>query len=129
MSEDFDWVSARNACSITQVFKELELGARGDVKERISQRPAIAEEFALVLSQDQNCFCVMRDVGKTRKEGVEFCLAGGKITVKNTRSGGVSFTVSLTLNNDGECRLRVDNEELEQWQVRRKALEALLFAD
>jgi hypothetical protein len=39
----------------------------------------------------------------------------------------IQFTGALTLNNNGECRLRVKDEELEQWQVRRMALEELFF--
>jgi ornithine cyclodeaminase/alanine dehydrogenase-like protein (mu-crystallin family) len=34
---------------------------------------------------------------------------------------------SITLNSDGQCKLKVGNDELEQWQVRRMALETLSF--
>ncbi len=41
---------------------------------------------------------------------------------------GKQFSITLTLNNKGQCRLRIDGgEELEQWQVRRIMLEELFF--
>ena len=34
---------------------------------------------------------------------------------------------TLTLSDDGHCRLKVNNQEKEFWQFRRMALEALFF--
>jgi hypothetical protein len=39
----------------------------------------------------------------------------------------VLFRASITLTNGGQCKLRVGEEELEQWQFRRMALEKLFF--
>jgi hypothetical protein len=39
------------------------------------------------------------------------------------------FDVTLTFNNEGECRLTVNGDERDFWQVRRMALEELLFRD
>jgi hypothetical protein len=37
------------------------------------------------------------------------------------------FDVTLTFNDENECRLKVEGKERELWQVRRTALEELLF--
>ena len=37
------------------------------------------------------------------------------------------FAVTLTFNDEGDCRLHVDERERDLWQVRRMALEELLF--
>jgi hypothetical protein len=130
MSDDFDWIKARLACSPQMIFKELEYGVGRDVDTIKAQRPERAEEFQVLPAADGKMqFSIIRHHPKGRSETVEFSLVGEKIAVKNPLTGAVSFTASLTLNNDGECRLKVNNEELEQWQVRRKALEDLLFSE
>jgi hypothetical protein len=40
----------------------------------------------------------------------------------------VQFTGTVTLNNDCQCRLAVGNDELDEWQVLKRALEKLFFA-
>jgi hypothetical protein len=42
-------------------------------------------------------------------------------------TGKKMFEVTLTLSDEGECRLNVNEKERELWQVRRMALEELLF--
>jgi hypothetical protein len=37
------------------------------------------------------------------------------------------FEVNATFRDEGECRLKVNGEERVLWQVRRMALEELLF--
>jgi len=55
-----------------------------------------------------------------------FALAGKTIQVKNG-DREVLFEAGITLNDAGECKLRVDTEEVESWQFRRRALEELFF--
>jgi hypothetical protein len=42
--------------------------------------------------------------------------------------GEPMFEVTLTFSDHGECKLKVNHEEREYWQVRRMALEGLMFA-
>jgi hypothetical protein len=42
-------------------------------------------------------------------------------------NGNKMFEVTLTFNDEGECRLNVNEKERDWWQVRRMALEELLF--
>src|ERR1039457_4634782 len=110
MSDDFDWVKARLACSPKMIFKELEYGVGHDIEIIKAERPGSAEEFQVIPAADGKMqFAVVRHRHGGRSETVEFSLAGEKITVKNPLTHAVSFTASLTLNNDGECRLKVNN--------------------
>jgi hypothetical protein len=61
--------------------------------------------------------------------GVRFKLqpADGRIRVEGD-GVHVVFFAGLTLNDDGECRLVVDEQQLDLWQVLRRALEPLLFS-
>jgi hypothetical protein len=59
---------------------------------------------------------------------VVFYYANERIEVKDEKRN-LKFFASLALNSSGRCVLRVDGEELEQWQFRKKALECLFFGD
>jgi hypothetical protein len=56
---------------------------------------------------------------------VNFSLEGDEIVV--CAGNEIILRATITLNNEGRCMLKVDDEELEQWQVRRMALEDLFF--
>jgi hypothetical protein len=40
---------------------------------------------------------------------------------------GVMFEVMLTLNNEGMCRYKINGQECESWQMRKRALWKLFF--
>ena len=50
--------------------------------------------------------------------------SGVKVTAEDDK---VLHAATLTLGEDGECRLKLNREELEFWQFRRRALEDLFF--
>ena len=58
--------------------------------------------------------------------GVIFTLRNEEIRV-SSKGVKVDFVATLTLSDDGECRLLVDGKELDRWQVLRRALEPLFF--
>jgi hypothetical protein len=67
---------------------------------------------------------------------IVFELSSTEITVRLGLSSPFSpgtpeplFTARPYLGEDGECMLEVDGQPLKWWQVRRKALENLFFAD
>jgi E3 ubiquitin-protein ligase DOA10 len=123
MASNFDWVRERANCSLGKVFKELELGAQGDIDTINSQRNP-DDQIKFSLSKSSGRFAVVRETTSFPLESVDFSLADDEIIVNGS---GVNFTATLTLNNKGQCRLKVNGEELEQWQVRRMALEELFF--
>jgi hypothetical protein len=120
----FNWVTQRSQCSFPNVFKDLRLQVEEDVKTRNGLRPNNAPyQFSVADAGDG--FTVALEAGDFRKS-VIFSLAEHAIVVKDD-AGKPMFEVTLTFNDAGECRLHVQDQELESWQVRRMALEDLLF--
>jgi len=124
---DFSWVKARADCSIWKVFKELELGAQDDIETINSLRqPDDQYKFSLVKTAGKRFSVVLESHGlPLSSKSVDFTVSGQMIVVGS--NGVTLLTASLTLNDVGQCRLKINNKELEQWQVRRLALEDLLF--
>lgn len=120
----FDWVTERSSCSIPKVFKELRLQVEEDVKTRNALRPNNSPyEFSVKENGDD--FAVLLEA-KDVHRSVIFSLAEHAILVRDDK-GHQMFEVTLTFNDEGKCRLNVNKEERDLWQVRRMALEELLF--
>jgi hypothetical protein len=119
--EHLDWIAARAKCSIEQVFESL----RGQVKKDVEARNLLPDHSRFNVHFSGDTFTVMRGDGGGLKS-VVFALPGKYIEIQNG-DRQVLFTASLTLNDAGECKLKVDERELELWQVRRRALEELFF--
>jgi hypothetical protein len=110
------------------VFKALEQGVRHDVERanglvgphdelRFSFTKSFAKHFTVNRIDDP-----IKSVGRA----VDFIWSDDTIEVRN-QNNEVLFTAHLTLNNEGQCKLRVEDQELELWQFRRMALEKLFF--
>ena len=120
----FDWVAERSACTLPKMFKQLREEIEGDVKERNAQRPDNSPyEFAIVDKDDG--FSVVLQAADYRR-AVTFRYEDHAITVLDP-SGNQMFEVTLLFTDDGKCRLKAKEENREPWQVRRMALEDLLF--
>ena len=118
-----DWVTKRSQCSFPNVFKELRLQVEEDVKTRNALRPNNAP-YEFSVADGDGDFTVLLKAGDFRKS-VIFSLAEHAIVVKD--EAGAMFEVTLTFSDEGECKLHIHQKELESWQVRRMALEELLF--
>jgi len=57
---------------------------------------------------------------------VNFNLTEHSIVISD-QDGNTIFEAVATLNDEGECRLKVTGQEKELWQVRKMALEELFF--
>jgi hypothetical protein len=120
----FDWVTERSSCSLQKVFKELRLEVEEDVKTRNALRPNNSPyEFSVV--ENGGDFMVLLKA-KDARRSVVFSLAEHAILVRDDK-GDEMFKVTLTFNDEGNCKLHVNDEERDLWQVRRMALEDLLF--
>lgn len=128
-TECFNWVKARHECSVLRMFERLRLRAAADVDERNSiradRRELEGSGLKFELQSNGSRFVIFRD-GKPRGS-VTFTLAGSEISIEGDNPP-VHFVGAVTLNNQGQCRLRVGQEELEEWQVMKKALECLFFS-
>jgi hypothetical protein len=120
----FDWVTARSACSLPKVFKELRLQVEEDVKTRNALRPDNSP-YEFLVAENGPEFTVTLETKDVRRS-VTFGLAEHAISVGDNM-GNQMFEVTLTFNDEGECRLNVSKDQLDLWQVRRMALEDLLF--
>jgi hypothetical protein len=119
-----DWVTARSLCFLPNVFKELRLQVEEDVKTRNALRPKNSP-YEFSVTDSGNDFTVFLETEDVRRS-VIFSLAEHAIEVRDSR-GKATFDVSLTFNEEGACKLNVQDKERELWQVRRMALEDLLF--
>jgi hypothetical protein len=124
LSSSFDWVSARHACSTQAVFESLKLAADNDVKVINSVRGKPL--FAMKPNDAGDEFSVIREDTAPQRL-VNFSITSNEISIKP--STGNSFRVNLTLNDAGECKLRIKgrDEDLELWQLLRIGLEELFF--
>jgi hypothetical protein len=120
----FSWVTERSSCSLPKVFQALRLQIDEDVKTRNGLRPKNSPyEFSVEESgSDFSVVFASKDVRRL----VTFSLAEHGILVRGHK-GDQMFEVRLTFTDDGQCQMIVNEKHLESWQVRRMALEELLF--
>jgi len=123
--QNFDWVNARADCSLLPVFRKLELDCGDDVAA-MNKRSEANGSQARFLSQSNDAktqFWVFGNIDSSLL--VKFVLFADRIEVATPSQ---TFAISLTLDNDGKCKLRVnDGEVLDQWQLRKLVLEDLFF--
>jgi hypothetical protein len=120
----FDWVTERSLCSLPNVFKKLRLQIEEDVKTRNALRPNNSPYEFSVAEKGDDLTVLLK--AKDVQRSVTFTLAEHAILVRDDKSSPM-FNVTLTFNDEGECKLNVHEQELDFWQVRRMALEELLF--
>jgi hypothetical protein len=122
---NFDWVSARSRCSLMQVFETLKLQVQEDVDIRTKLRPALAE-YGFKFLPNADRFTVYLEANRPHWS-VVFTLTDKQIEVRD-QDNNLLIEATVTLNDEGECRLRVKGEEREFWQVRKMALERLFYS-
>lgn len=123
--ENFDWVAARGQCSVAVLFERLKTQIEKDVEGRKALRSGPPFDFGFRHYIEENVIAVVLE-GTQLNKSVSFRLKRNAIEVLDT-DHNVVLIAKATLNNDGICRLRVDDEELDLWQFRKKALEGLFF--
>lgn len=121
----FDWVTKRSLCSLPKIFKELRSQVEEDIKNRNALRPNNSP-YEFMLKDNDEGFSVHLEA-KDVHRSVRFSIAEHAILVRDDQ-GNQMFDVTLTFNDEGECRLAVDKQDRDFWQVRRMALEELLFS-
>ena len=120
----FDWVTERSSCSLPKVFKTLRSQVEEDVKSRNALRPNNSP-YEFSIAENAGDFTVRLE-SKDLRQSVIFSLSEHAISVRDDK-GNPMFDVSLTFTDEGKCRLTVNNQPRELWQVRRMALEELFF--
>jgi hypothetical protein len=121
--QDFNWVQARADCSGFHFYQKLVDGVKGDVKTINNLRNGTGIRFTVDPSGEQ--ILVSRE-GEGINDLVRFTWSGSVMCVTN-RADATILEGSLTLNDEGQCRLKVGEKELTFWQFRKRALEGLFF--
>jgi hypothetical protein len=120
----FDWVTERSSCSLPKVFSTLRMQVEEDVKTRNGLRPGNSP-YEFSVTEDNGEFAVLLKALEVRTS-VTFSLADHAVLVRDDQ-GNPIFEVNAAFDDKGRCRLKVNGEEREFWQVRRMALEELMF--
>jgi hypothetical protein len=124
---DFDWVKARAQCTPFQVFERLRLQVKDDVDKRNAFiNPAERNAYSFVFSTQGKRFSVAVESFDVDR-GVDFGPTAVGIDVHDSQNNALLVHGVLTLSNDGECRLKVNEVEHNLWQFRKLALEDVLF--
>jgi hypothetical protein len=125
---DFDWIAVRGNCSIRQMFEELRLGITQDVEAINEQTRPNNPHSVFKMVGDKKLIKVFED--DPYQDGgpsILFVLADNAISVRDGETNRPIFDISISLNDEGECRFVVDGKERDSWQIRRKALEGMFF--
>ena len=120
----FDWVTERSFCSLPKVFNVLRLQVEEDVKTRNGLRPNYSP-YEFFITEDTGEFKVLLKA-KELQQAITFSLGDRAIQVRDGQDNKM-FEVTVTFDESGKCRLQVNGEDREFWQVRRMALEDLMF--
>lgn len=127
---ELDWVAARAACTVTQVFNELRTGIENDIAKHCEvMQPSDQERVTSDLKSDGSAIVIGRPK-KNPNRRVFVSVSESDIKVCND-AGIPIMTAFVGLSNEGRCILRVKDgdtiTELEQWQFRKLVLEPVLF--
>jgi hypothetical protein len=125
--QELDWVSERAKCSPETVFTTLETQVRSDVDRRQALRSGPEMQYGVeyAFRSGKEAFQVTVIRANEILANTVFQKTQDGIVVQH--KDGTSLIGVLTLGDDGRCRLRVDEEQLEFWQFRKRALESLFF--
>ena len=117
---DTDWVTERSQCTTYELFKQLAKRVKADVEQRNEMLHRI--DFGFDDNNRDDFFVVhSRQGGRILRFTVT-----DHIAVSSERLD-VSFQARAVYTTDGQCRLRVGDENLHVWQVARMALEEMFF--
>lgn len=125
---EFDWVTARANCSLGLMFERLKGEIEEDVKKRQEIRPKteFGNYYGFRVDMNQSRISVLLEGNGIQRQSIVFYLKKDCIEIVDG-SATSKFKATATLCDDGECRLKVNDQERELWQVRKLALEDLFF--
>ena len=125
---EFNWVKARSECVLPLEFERLKDSVKNSIQE--IQEP---RNFDICEISTRELWVYRTPNRDDSKDGVLFVLRMDEpkredhISVINYLRD-TSFEITLTLNDNGQCRYRMDGEgEHLRWQIVRRALEPFFF--
>ena len=138
-ARDFNWVKARQDCTVQAAFGCFRHEVRNAIDERNQLFPDHEKKhgtkfFSVVGFKKgddyrPDVFKVFRHDNAGGQVTFQLSLEKGCIQVTRELECKDSFRITLALGDDGECRFQIDGSgEYLRWQVVRRALHKLLFA-
>ena len=128
LEPEFNWGTARNACSVAAMFLQLRDEVQGDVNQAKDAFKGSGRSFDFKKGRDK--FTVFEGIRPLRTVSFSLNDTHTAILVEQDNGDGresESFQVMLTLNKEKQCRYLLGTDELESWQLRKRALERLFF--
>lgn len=121
--EEFDWIAARDGCTMAIVFERLVTEIQGDV-DGFNATHEGQRRFKVV--RDREHLSVFQDGLLIGSRQVLFKCLQCSISVSSSLTNE-PIIATVMVNDYGKCCLRVNDKELRNWQFRRDALEELFF--
>jgi hypothetical protein len=129
-TNDFDWVTARNGCSIRKVFETLRLQIENDIKIRNESLQSDQKRhygYSYGIATAVGGFRVFLEGVVGMHQTVAFSITQKGSILASDEEGNTVIEGTPTISDDGKCRLKVNGQERELWQIRKMALEDLFF--
>ena len=125
--QELNWVEKRAACTLASIFNQLCEGIKEDVQAINLVRRVTEDNHFQADMHSSGTTIIVGQPNIVPRKTVYVGIADGRISVYQEWDKR-RWTVSIGLNDQGRCTLRLDDvTELEQWQFRKKALEGLFF--
>ena len=119
---DFDWVTARAECSLKSTFHAL----YEEIKSNVQTATKLNGKAKFNTLYQHNKVIVSREEDDDEVESIVFELTATAIMVTQIPDK-ILFSALPSITREKVCRLEVNGEPLEVWQVSMKALEGLFF--
>ena len=124
---DFNWVKAHRECSVLCEYGHL----RNAVEASVKERNADDIQFR-ILNEDHFSVCRLQPGSPPASENYDHCVHFSRnpkeIKITDATRGGKdkSCSLSLTLNDNGDCRYQINGGgEFLRWQVAKLALQGI----
>lgn len=128
--QELNWVEKRATCTVAKVFNQLCDGIRDDVAVFNSVFRLTETDHFQADMHSSGTTIIVGCPNKVPRLRVFVGIIEEKQIAVTQEWDGKKWSATIGLNNEGRCTLRLeDGTELEQWQFRKKALEALFFGD
>ena len=130
MSAPPNWVKARADCNLELSFKALYDLAKRDVDEANGISSITQNRYSFVIQKEEGShiprFSVSRNTDGRPVGKVIFEMQRARLSVYIPSTDG--FSVNAEWDDENcNCKLLIDNEPHEPWQIVRKALEPIIF--
>ena len=124
--QELNWVEKRAACNLAEVFHQLCMEIADDIIAINGMKP---KELCFRQDSLSDGSIVIGQPMRTPRVTVMIGIVDQEIMVRNQLKRE-EWSATVGLNDVGRCVLRLRNgSELETWQFRKKALDALFFGD